>query len=44
MQLANELPLAVPIDCDQYLQERLTLLDAAVPDEAQSLIGQSDLH
>lgn len=73
MQLANELPLAVPTDCDQYLQERLTLLesqlakanlmalanelpdaiittatglkitplDAAVPDEAQSLINQS---
>jgi TnpA family transposase len=73
MQLANALPLAVPTDCDQYLQERLTLLesqlaqanhlaltdelpdaiittasglkitplDAAVPDEAQSLIDRS---
>jgi TnpA family transposase len=28
MQLANELPLAVPTDCDQYLKERLTLLEA----------------
>ncbi len=27
-KLANELPLAVPIDCDQYLNERLTLLEA----------------
>ena len=73
MQLANALPLAIPTDCDQYLQERLTLLesqlaqtnrmalanelpdaiittatglkitplDAAVPDEAQSLIDQA---
>ena len=73
LKLANELPLAVPADCDQYLNERLTLLetqlakvnlmalanelpdaiittatglkitplDAAVPDEAQVLIGQS---
>ena len=73
MQLANALPLAVPTDCDQYLQERLTLLesqlaqanllalanelpdaiittatglkitplDEAVPDEAQSLIDRS---
>lgn len=73
MQLANTLPLAVPTDCDQYLHERLTLLesqlaktnlmalanelpdaiittttglkitplDAAVPDEAQSLIDRS---
>ena len=73
MQLANALALAVPTDCDQYLQERLTLLesqlaqtnrmalanelpdaiittatglkitplDAAVPDEAQSLIDQA---
>ena len=28
MQLANELPLAVPTDCDQYLHERLTLLES----------------
>lgn len=28
MQLANELPLSVPTDCDQYLQERLTLLES----------------
>lgn len=28
MQLANELPLAVPTDCDQYLYERLTLLES----------------
>ena len=28
MQLANALPLAVPTDCDQYLQERLTLLES----------------
>ena len=27
-KLANELPLAIPIDCDQYLNERLTLLEA----------------
>ena len=27
LQLANELPLAVPTDCDQYLHERLTLLE-----------------
>ena len=28
MQLANELPLAVPTNCDQYLHERLTLLES----------------
>jgi len=28
MQLANELPLSVPTDCDQYLHERLTLLES----------------
>ena len=28
MQLANELPLAVPTDCDQYLHELLTLLES----------------
>jgi TnpA family transposase len=28
LKLANELPLAVPTDCDQYLNERLTLLEA----------------
>lgn len=28
MQLANELPLSVPIDCDQYLHKRLTLLES----------------
>ena len=28
MQLANELPLSVPTDCDHYLQERLTLLES----------------
>ena len=28
MRLANALALAVPTDCDQYLQERLTLLES----------------
>jgi TnpA family transposase len=73
LKLAGELQLAVPVDCEQYLNERLTLLetqlakvnlmalanelpdaiittttglkitplDAAVPDEAQTLIDQS---
>ncbi|MEO6920069.1 MAG: Tn3 family transposase [Collimonas sp.] len=73
MKLASELPLAVATDCDQYLNERLSLLerqlatvnrlaaanelpdasittsaglkvtplDAAVPDSAQSLIEQA---
>jgi TnpA family transposase len=73
LKLANELPLSVPADCDQYLGERLKLLqvqlakvnlmalanelpdaiittatglkitplDAAVPNEAQTLIDQS---
>lgn len=27
LKLANELPLAVPTDCEQYLNERLTLLE-----------------
>lgn len=52
MKLANELPLAVATDCDQYLHDRLELLEqqfstvnqmAAANDLPDAIITESGL-